>query len=187
MRGLSLREILSALLVPTPRVWLRGWESSPKGWLSISGKRVYLIGSLPCRKSEPEGEVVRTEAGTGVLPGVWSRAWSFASGSTLGLPWVGSHPVSWPALIGHPLFAGQLSASFVKRSGFRTLMPGMVPQSLPEMYSFVHSFIQWIIVVHLPSYIGDTMIDNTEWTLPSWDISSRQMHNYKYKVTKCVK
>lgn len=65
MKGVCVQGALSAPLVFTPRGWLRAWESSPEGWPNIFGKRVYVIGSMPWKKSGPDGEVVRTEAGTG--------------------------------------------------------------------------------------------------------------------------
>lgn len=65
LRDKFVREALSAFVVPTLKGWLRAWESSPRGWPNIEGKRIYLMGFVPFRKRGPEGEAVKTENGTG--------------------------------------------------------------------------------------------------------------------------
>lgn len=69
--------------------------------------------------------------------------------------------------VGDPLFARQDSADVINSRGFRTLRLGMVSVQLPEMHSFVHLFMQHVIIDHLPSTVGGTMMNKTEWAMPS--------------------
>lgn len=192
MRGVCVQETLPALpalLVPTSRGWLRAWVSSPEGWPNILGKWAYLIGSLSCRKSGPDGEVMRTQPGTGsakcCLGSVPEPGVLYLGG--LGTSQVGFCPVIWWSLIKHPLFARWHSASVVNTMGFRTLRPRMVSKCMHETHSFVHSFMQHIIIDHLLSTPRDTIMNKTEWAMPSWEIQTVGRCTNKCKITQCVK